>query len=39
MKWRNNVSSLTGMIHVHPSLNEVIGGVAGKAQRALEDGA
>ncbi len=39
MKWRNNVTSLTGMIHVHPSLNEVIGGVAGRAVKALEDGA
>jgi len=35
MKWRNNVSSLTEMIHVHPSLNEVIGGVASRAAKAL----
>ncbi|MHC4941125.1 MAG: dihydrolipoyl dehydrogenase family protein [Planctomycetota bacterium] len=36
MKWRNDVRSLTGMIHIHPALSEVIGGVAGRALRALE---
>ena len=35
MKWRNHVSSLTGIIHVHPSLPEVIRGVARKAEAAL----
>ena len=35
MKWRNHVSSLTDMIHIHPSLPEVIGGVAAKAARKL----
>ncbi|MHC4955874.1 MAG: dihydrolipoyl dehydrogenase family protein [Planctomycetota bacterium] len=37
MRWRNHVSSLTGMIHAHPSLNEVIGGVASKAARKLRE--
>ena len=35
MKWRNDVHSLTDMIHVHPSLSEVVGGVASKAAAAL----
>ncbi|MEM8884559.1 MAG: dihydrolipoyl dehydrogenase [Planctomycetota bacterium] len=35
MRWRNHVSSLTGMIHVHPSLPEVIRGVARKAEAQL----
>ncbi|MHC4958198.1 MAG: dihydrolipoyl dehydrogenase family protein [Planctomycetota bacterium] len=36
MKWRNHVSSLTDMIHIHPSLPEVIGGVASRALKALD---
>ncbi|MHC4222984.1 MAG: dihydrolipoyl dehydrogenase family protein [Planctomycetota bacterium] len=35
MKWRNDIRSLTDMIHVHPSLPEVIGGVASRAMAAL----
>jgi len=37
MKWRNNVHSFTDMIHVHPSLSEVIGGVASRAVAALKN--
>ncbi|MHC4452877.1 MAG: hypothetical protein ACYS0E_22510, partial [Planctomycetota bacterium] len=35
MKWRNHISSLTDMIHVHPALSEVIGGVASSAAAKL----
>jgi len=35
MKWRNHVSSLTELIHVHPALPEVISGVARKARSAI----
>ncbi len=35
MKWRNHVSSLTDVIHLHPGLSEVIGSVAAKAARKL----
>lgn len=34
MKWRNHISSLTGIIHVHPSLSEVVRGAARKAASA-----
>jgi dihydrolipoamide dehydrogenase len=36
MKWRNHISSLTGIIHVHPSLPEVVRGAARKAEKLLE---
>ena len=36
MKWRNDVRSLTDMIHIHPALPEVIGSVAARAVRQLE---
>ena len=35
MKWRNHVSTLTDVIHLHPGLSEVIGSVAAKASREL----
>ncbi|MHC4847818.1 MAG: dihydrolipoyl dehydrogenase family protein [Planctomycetota bacterium] len=35
MKWRNHISSLTEMIHVHPALSEVIAGVASRASASL----
>jgi len=35
MKWRNHVSTLTDVIHLHPGLPEVIGSVAAKAARKL----
>jgi dihydrolipoamide dehydrogenase len=35
MKWRNHVSSLTDIIHIHPSLPELIRGVARKAAKML----
>ena len=38
IKWRNHVSSLTGIIHVHPSLPEVVRGAARKAKKLLQDG-
>ena len=35
MRWRNNVTSLTGIIHIHPSLPEVIRNTARKAVSEL----
>jgi dihydrolipoamide dehydrogenase len=35
MRWRNDVSSLTRMVHVHPALPEVVAGVAARANRSL----
>lgn len=35
IRWRNHVSSLTEIIHVHPSLPEVVRGAARKAERLL----
>jgi len=37
MKWRNHISSLTGIIHVHPSLSEVVRNAARKAAALLEN--
>ncbi len=36
MKWKNHISSLTEIIHIHPSLPEVVRGAARKAQEALD---
>ncbi|MFQ5843458.1 MAG: dihydrolipoyl dehydrogenase family protein, partial [Planctomycetota bacterium] len=36
MKWRNHVGSLTGIIHVHPSLSEIVRGAARKAAALIE---
>lgn len=36
MKWRNHVSSLTEIIHVHPSLPEVVRNAARKAHAMLQ---
>ncbi|MCZ6571809.1 MAG: NAD(P)/FAD-dependent oxidoreductase [Planctomycetota bacterium] len=36
MKWRNHVSSITDVIHVHPSLPEIVRGAAGKAAALLK---
>ena len=35
MAWRNHISSLTGIIHIHPSLSEVVRNVARKAEAEL----
>ena len=35
MKWRNHISSLTEIIHIHPSLSEVVRNTARKAAAAL----
>lgn len=37
MKWRNHISSLTGIIHVHPSLPEVVRGAARSAEAAWKE--
>ena len=36
MRWRNNIESLTNMIHIHPSLSEVIRNTA-RATKQLVD--
>ncbi|MDH3592662.1 MAG: dihydrolipoyl dehydrogenase [Planctomycetota bacterium] len=36
MKWRNHISSITEMIHIHPSLPEIVKGAARKAAAALD---
>ena len=35
MRWRNNITSLTGVIHIHPSLPELIQNAARKAAEEL----
>lgn len=35
MKWRNHISSLTGIIHIHPSLSEVVRNTARRAEAML----
>ncbi|MCA9322455.1 MAG: dihydrolipoyl dehydrogenase [Planctomycetes bacterium] len=35
MKWKNHISSLTGIIHIHPSLSEVVRNCARKAEASL----
>jgi len=35
MRWRNHITSLTKIIHVHPSLSEVVRGAARKAAALL----
>ncbi len=35
MKWRNHISSLTDIIHIHPSLSEVVRNTARKAEALL----
>ncbi len=37
MKWRNHITSLTDMIHVHPSLSEIVASAAGRAEAALRE--
>ncbi len=36
MKWRNHVSSLTQIIHIHPSLSEVVRNTARRAESLLK---
>ena len=36
MKWRNHISSITDVIHVHPSLPEIVRGAAGRAAALLK---
>ena len=36
MRWRNNITSLTGIIHIHPALPEIIQNVALKAADELD---
>jgi dihydrolipoamide dehydrogenase len=36
MKWRNHISSITGIIHVHPSLPEVVRNTARKAAALVD---
>jgi dihydrolipoamide dehydrogenase len=36
MKWQNNIRSLTGIIHIHPALNEVVRNAARKALAAIQ---
>lgn len=35
MRWRNHISSLTGIIHIHPSLSEVVRNCARRAEASL----
>lgn len=37
MRWRNHISSLTDIIHIHPSLSEVVRNAARKAKSQLEE--
>ena len=37
MLWRNKIDSLTDMIHIHPSLSEVVRNAARVAQKACQD--
>jgi len=37
VRWRNHISSLTDLIHVHPSLPEIVRGAARKAKTAWEE--
>jgi dihydrolipoamide dehydrogenase len=36
MKWKNNIRSVTGIIHIHPALNEVVRNAARKALAAVQ---
>ncbi|MDP6505792.1 MAG: FAD-dependent oxidoreductase, partial [Planctomycetota bacterium] len=36
MKWQNNIRSVTGIIHIHPALNEVVRNAARKALAAIQ---
>jgi dihydrolipoamide dehydrogenase len=36
MKWKNNIRSVTGIIHIHPALNEVVRNAARKALAAIQ---